>query len=181
MPNTVDRHRGGVIHNAVTVKSQFWTDTDAGSSTGVQVNVLASEINKFRAAPLAIGDVAAQSSADPIYTAPAVLFAATLNDNGLLTARGIVDWWLEDTAGALIDRSAAGFAVTASGGAANVLVFSNSSGATTNPSVSLYGRVVSNSTGDIAIAFSSTGTSTARLFYGLPNGLVVAGSTLIFD
>ncbi len=178
-PNIVDRHRGGVVHAALITKRILMADTDAGTSTAIELTALVTELNKFREAPLAIAETGAQTSADPVYTAPGELRTATLNDSGLQTARGTVDFWLEDTAGALIDPRGSGFALgTATGGAANVLVLMNS---TDVLNTIAYGKVISNSTGNIAIAFSSTGTSTARLFYRLPSGLTVAGSTLIFD
>ena len=159
MPNIVDRHRGGVVHEALTVDRLFISDT---------ANVVA--------APLSINSGAgALSGTTDLYNAPGDL-RPTSNDTLNMSVRGMAYWWLEDTAGALLDATAGGVSITGSSAiSANTLVLHNS---TVGPHVS--GVVISNSTGDVGIVFTSTGTSTARLFYALPTGLLIAGSTLIF-
>ena len=136
--------------------------------------VTSQELDKLDGSPLAISPSAAstQQSTSGLFNAPASLRQASANDSANIAARGVVSWWLEDTAAALL---ASLIVVGSTGGAAGVVVLPSSTLSYNS------GTVISNSTGNISIAFTSTGTSTARVFYALPTGLVVAGSTIDFS
>jgi len=105
-----------------------------------------------------------QQSTDALFNAPASVNRDT---------RGVVTWWLETTASLLIDGATVS---TSTGASAGVVVIPNSSNARNS------GIVISNSTGDIGIAFTgSTVDGGVRLFYGLATGQVRAGSTFDFS
>ena len=83
---------------------------------------------------------------------------------------------LEDTASALLTAltvTAAGAAHT-SGNTAVGRVFPDSIASYSS------GWAITSSTGTVTLALTSTGTSTARMFLTLPNGLVISGSTIAF-
>jgi len=108
------------------------------------------------------------------YTVPITMSSGggNLNDS---SGTFMVWYHLDDTAGVLATEITG-----ASGAAAGIRVFPDvgTSGVTAQPFAT--GRVLSNSTGDLGMVITSTGTSTARLFLTLMNGSLVTGSTLIF-
>jgi len=178
MANTEDRHRGGQVFEQATIKNLALTDTLAGVSTGINITAFASEINKLNLSPL--GDptfaaVTVDTGGDcNIYDVPITLNVATANDSANTTQRASVWYHIEDTAGLLLAGSAAFLSGSSGGRNGAVNVFPSS---TANYS---HGRIVATSTGGATMRITSTGDSTGRLFITLANGLVVAGSTIIF-
>ncbi len=136
------------------------------------------ELNKIDAVPFAIAVSAVSSQLEDsqgVFNAIAVLRQPSANDSAAVVVRGMVNWWLEDTAGVLF----ADTTMSASAGAAGVTFFPTSTALANGYN---QGRVLSSTAGNINIAFTTTtgNASTCRMFYALPTGLIVAGSTLVF-
>lgn len=190
-----DRKRGNQFLEAVTIARLYMSDTDAGTSTGVRLNALASELNKFNNAPLGTPVFAglggscgtAGTTGSGIYRATISGRIATLSDTGLMATRAIYDYHLEDTAGvllsgALLNGASAGGLTT--GGAQAGIVLPFAGGTTTLPiNAWVAGKIITNSTGAAALVLTSTGAGSvfkAVLFLHLANGLLITGTTYTF-
>jgi len=140
------------------------------------------QIDSLSSSPLALPTTVfeGEDSGDPVR---AFVTTITFNrnqtdDTGIevIANRSTIIWHLEDTAGALFTSASLAFSGHTSGNTAVGLV-------TVDSTLSyISGRVLCSSTGvaHIAIGTSSGDASTARMFLTLPNGAVVAGSTLLF-
>ena len=190
------RNEGHTVLGRATIKALYLTDTDAGTSTGIQLNVLASELNKFNNSPSlgtpifsGVGGSCGVpgTTGSGIYRAVISSRVATLGDTGLSAQRGTFDYHLEDTAGALLSgallngASAGGL----SSGLAQAGIVLSYAGGTTAVPVNQWvsGKLITNSTGAVALILTSTGAGSAfnvRLFVHLANGALVAGSSFVF-
>lgn len=199
-----NKKRGMNVFDAITVKRQLWESTaGAGSSTGILVTALASEINKLsgRGMGTPVFGGGGGSSGSIISTAvgrltlPIDFRRASLNDTGLMTERTVCQYWFESTAGAYLTvgqittvtvaASTNGINGTTLGGspATGIVI----SGAALASSDARSGMFVTDSTGHINLSVTTTGVGTtagvalnAVLFFTLPNGQIAGGTTFQF-
>ena len=192
-----ERFEGPIVLKKVTIAAANLqiTDTDQGTSTGVAIAVMLTELNKFNNAALGAPVFAglggscgtAGTTGTGIYRSTIEARRATLGDTGLMTARAAWGYHLEDTAGALLsgallNGASAGGLTT--GAAQAGIVLSNAGGTTAVPvNQWVSGRLITNSTGALGLILTSTGAGSvfkAVLFVHLANGAVVTGTTYTF-
>jgi hypothetical protein len=193
-----NKRRGMNVFDAIVIKRQLWESTSgAGTSTGVLLTALASEVNKLSGrgigAPVFGGGQGSTgsiiSTAASRLTLPIDFRRASLNDTGLMTERTMCNYWFETTAGAYLTvgqittvtvaASTNGVAGTTVGGSPGTGVVI--SGAALASSDARMGRFITDSTGHINLSVTSSGSGlTCILYFSLPNGQVVTGSTFVF-